>query len=81
MEVRTVNLCIPMPDGSLHALTAHDASVLDGFLADRECHAPEADQGAVGRLRAHLKLALTPEEQYGDLYKPRGYIPGWTPEP
>ena len=72
-----MNIAIPMPDGRLHTLTDHDARVLDGFLADRECHAPESDQGAIARLRSHLKLALTPEEQYGDLYKPRGYEPGW----
>ena len=76
-----MNIAIPMPDGRLHTLTDHDARVLDGFLADRECHAPESDQGAIARLRSHLKLALTPEEQYGDLYRPRGYEPGWTVTP
>lgn len=72
-----MNICVPMPDGSLHALTDHDARVLDGFLADRECHGPETDQPAIGRLRGHLRLALTPEAQYGDLYTPAGYVPGW----
>jgi len=72
-----MNIAIPMPDGSLHALTDHDARVLDGFLADRECHGPEADQAAITRMRSHLKLALSPESQYSDLYAPSGYEPGW----
>ena len=72
-----MNIAIPMPDGSLHTLTDHDARVLDGFLADRECHGPEVDQLAIRRLRNHLKLALTPEAQYGDIYTPSWYVPGW----
>ena len=74
-----MNVCVPMPDGSLHTLTDHDARVLDGFLADRECHGPEVDQLAIRRLRNHLKLALAPEAQYGDLYTPSWYVPGWQP--
>lgn len=72
-----MNIAIPMPDGTLHTLTDHDARVLDGFLADRECHGPEVDQLAIRRLRKHLKLALEPEAQYGDLYTPSWYVPGW----
>lgn len=72
-----MNIAVPMPDGSLHTLTDHDARVLDGFLADRECHGLEVDQLAIRRLRNHLKLAMEPEAQYGDLYTPSWYVPGW----
>lgn len=76
-----MNVCIRMPDGSLYALTAHDAEVMDGFLADRECHGPEVDHLAIRRLRSQLKFALAKETHFDmDRYTPPGYVPGWAQE-
>lgn len=65
-----MNVCIPMPDGSLHTLTDHEAQLLDAFLADREVCSLGSERAAIGNLRAQLKLALTPEAQYADVYMP-----------
>lgn len=77
-----MNVLIPMPDGSLHALTDHDARVLDGFLADRECHGLEVDQLAIRRLRNELKLALDAESHFDAAkFTPPWYAPGWQADP
>lgn len=73
-----MNVLIPMSDGSLHALTDHEAEVMDGFLADRECHGLEVDQLAIRRLRNQLKLALAPETHFDMAhFTPSWYQPGW----
>jgi len=72
-----MNYCIPMPDGSLYAMTPRDAEILRAFLDERLIHGGEQDQAATLRLIRHVDLAMAPESQYGDLYKPRGYEPGW----
>ena len=72
-----MNYCIPMPDGSLYAMTPRDAEILRAFLDERLIHGGEQDQDATLRLIRHVDLAMAPESQYGDLYKPTGYEPGW----
>lgn len=72
-----MNYCIAMPDGSLHALTTHEAEILEAFLEERLVHGGESDQPATLRLLQHVRLAMAPEAQYADIYAPRGYEPGW----
>ena len=72
-----MNYCIPMPDGSLHSLTPHEANILRGFLGKRLAHSGEPDQPAVLNLIRHLDIALAPETQHDDLYTPPGYAPAW----
>jgi hypothetical protein len=67
-----------MPDGSLHALTPHEAEILRGFLHDRLCHGEEQDQLAVMRMIRHVDLVMSPEAQFDDIYRPRDYVPAWS---
>lgn len=75
-----MNYCVPMPDGSLHALTVQEAEVLRAFLDERLVHGGESDQPAVLNLIRHVDLVMAPEAQYADVYRPRVFIAGWNPE-
>lgn len=72
-----MNVCIPMPDGSLYAMTPRDAEILRAFLGERLVHGGENDQLAVMRLIRHVDLVMSPEAQFDDIYKPTDYQPGW----
>lgn len=76
-----MNYVVPMPDGTLHSMTPHEAGVLRAFLDERLAHGGEADQAAVLNLIRHVDLVMKPEAAFGDLYRAPGYIPGWTPDP
>lgn len=72
-----LNYCIPMPNGSLHTLTTHDAEILEAFLEERLVHGGESDQPATLNMLRHVRLAMAPEAQYAEVYAPRGYEPAW----
>lgn len=76
-----MNACIPMPDGTLHALTVHEAEVLRAFLGERLVHGGEADQPAVLNLIRHVDRVMAPETHFDDVYAPRGYEAGWKADP
>ena len=59
-----MNPCIPMPDGSLHALTPHEAQTLIGYLQGRLAHVEERDQPATLRMIEHLRAITNPETAY-----------------
>lgn len=76
-----MNVCLPLPDGSVTALSEHEARVLDAYLAQREETAPVADRASIARLRARLKPITDPETAYDASYEPPGAMPAWEPQP
>ncbi|HET7592547.1 MAG TPA: hypothetical protein VFK00_06035 [Rhodanobacteraceae bacterium] len=61
-----MNVCTPMPDGSLHCLTPHEAQVLRGYLLDRMVHVDERDQHVLLREVERLKAVADPMAAYED---------------
>lgn len=76
-----MNYLVPMPDGSLHSMTQHEAEILRAFLGERLVHGGENDQLAVMRLIRHVDLVMSPEAQFDDIYKSRDYEPAWAQTP
>lgn len=61
-----MNVCTPMPDGSLHALTPHEAEVLRGYLIHRMAHVDEHEQAWLKREADRLKAVVDPEQAYAE---------------
>jgi len=81
MNVFTAStLTLSMETGS-GPLSDMEARKFAAYLSDQLPATDSQDQHVVMRLIRGLRELPKPEAAFGDLYRPLGYTPGWTPDP
>lgn len=73
-NVQTIDLSMRTGCGPL---SGAEASKYADHLTARMARAWPEDQLASRRLIRGLRDVPAPEAQYGDMYAPAGYVPGW----
>jgi hypothetical protein len=76
-----MNYLLTAPCGSVHDVSAAEAAAHEAAVRRKRDATKGRERRYFDGLLADVQIAQRPEWQYAEVYAPRDYVPGWTPDP